>query len=519
MSKRQQIAETLLMPADRALGALIGLVEQNGALEPFSDASYRFLKAALGKQFELRNELEVLGAENVPREGGVILACNHQSWLDAPVLGVACPRRVHYVAKTEFRDWPILRRMIPLTQSVYVRRGGGQNGLEAIAEALQEGKAVAVFPEGTIAGEQEKSRDTVETKTGLLQGKTGAVRLALTARVPIVPVGISGTGRALPPEVYPRLELLRLPAARPIRVRFGEPIDLSRYQGRELGRAELRERTDDMMMRISRLVDHRDNYVPISSVPISMPAYDPNLAVLVLHGFTSSKETVDGLLPYLDRAAIAYERPILRGHGTRYQDLRGVQARDWYVDAERTLIKLWNRGHKCVVVGLSMGGLVALELAMRHPELVEGVVTVAAALRFVNPLSGLAPLLSLMTRYSPSPQSFNDPTLAATCTNYPQFPTDAFASLYRYSRRIADRLPEVHVPIRILQSTQDQIVAPESANIIYERVSSRVRQIRWFERSGHEMMQDMEREAVFEEIMSFINDLRSLPKSEPAPSY
>jgi carboxylesterase len=517
MNRRQQIAETLLMPADRTLGAVIDLFEKYGALESASDGTYRFLKKVLGLQFELRNELEVQGAENVPSDGGVVLASNHQSWLDAPAIGVACPRRVHYIAKAEFRDWPVLRHMVPFMQGVFVKRGGDEKGLEAIVEALEEGKALVIFPEGTIPGEEDLPRDTVERQTGLLQGKTGAVRLALKARVPIVPVGISGTGRAFPPEVYPRLELLRLPAAKPIRVRFGSPIDLTAYQGRELDRGQLRELTDDLMARISGLIDHRDNYVPISSIPISMPPPDPNLAVLVLHGFTASKDAVDGLLPYLEREQIPYERPILRGHGTRYQDLRGVKARDWYIDAERALIKLWNRGHKCIVVGHSMGGLVALELAMRHPELVEGVVAVAAAIQFKNRFSELSPMISLVKRYWPSPQTFNDLTLASRSTNYPKFATDAFASLYHYSRKITARLPEVHVPIRILQSKQDQVIAPESANTIYERVSSRVREIRWFERSGHEMMQDLEREAVFQEIMNFVHELRAQPKAGQTP--
>jgi carboxylesterase len=94
------------------------------------------------------------------------------------------------------------------------------------------------------------------------------------------------------------------------------------------------------------------------------------------------------------------------------------------------------------------------------------------------------------------------------------FATDAFVSLFRYARQIAERLPEVHVPIRILQSKKDQIVAPEAANIIYEKVSSPVREIVWFERSGHEMMQDMEAESVFREIMDFVARFRQESKDK-----
>lgn len=504
---RQEAANAILYPADKALELALHVIRKRNAFDRASNATYRLLGAALRKQFEFLNELEILGAENVPTSGGLVLASNHQSWMDVQVLGASCPRRVHFMAKAEFKEWPVLRHLIDLSQSVFVRRGGDDQALESIAEALGEGKVVAVYPEGTIPGEEDVPRVAVDPRTGLLKGKTGAIRLAIKAQVPIVPVGVSGTGRAFPPEIYPRLEILRMPANTPVRIRYGEPWDLSQYYGKELSHEKLRELTDELMMRISKLVDHRSNYAPIE-VPIPSPPRYRDVGVLLLHGFTSSTDTVDGLIPYLEKEGIPYERPVLRGHGTRYQDLRGVQARDWYIDAQRALLALWPHVDRIVVVGLSMGGLVALELAMRQPEKIAGVVTVAAALKFKDPLTKLTPVLSKVARYWPSPESFNDPDLAKKCTNYKMFATDAFVSLHDYSRAIAKRLPEVHVPIRILQSKRDQIIAPESANIIYERVTSPLREIVWFEKSGHEMMQDMEADAVFSEIMGFVNQFR-----------
>jgi carboxylesterase len=221
-------------------------------------------------------------------------------------------------------------------------------------------------------------------------------------------------------------------------------------------------------------------------------------------------------VPHLERAGIRYEMPILRGHCTRYQDLNGVRARDWYVDAERALIKLWNDVDRIVVVGLSMGGLVALELAMRHPEMLAGVVTVAASLKFADPLAKLTGLLAPFVKYWPTPNAFNDPSLKVNSRNYTKFPTKTFGRLYLYSQKIALRLREVHVPIRILQSKKDQIVAPESANIIYEQVSSPVREIVWYQRSGHEMMQDLEAEKVFADIMEFVRRFELRPGEQEA---
>ena len=89
-------------------------------------------------------------------------------------------------------------------------------------------------------------------------------------------------------------------------------------------------------------------------------------------------------------------------------------------------------------------------------------------------------------------------------TAYSEFATDAFASLYAYTKIIRKRLPELHRPIRILQSKADKIISPVAANTIYEEVNSAIREIVWFQKSGHELMMDMESEQVFEAIMDFV---------------
>ena len=501
--EREEVVNAVLKPIDSVIALAVLGLEKTGTLGPASEVVYDNLRKAMYAQFKLNNELEIEGAQNVPPQGGVILASNHQSWLDVQVLGASCPRRVHFIAKSEFETWPVLRHLIKLSESVFVRRGGDNEALQSIIEALKEGWAVAIYPEGTIPGEEDIPRRAVEPRTGLLPGHTGVARLAVQANVPIVPVGVSGTGRAFPPEAYPRLEMLRLPGSTPIRIRYGEPISMEKYQEAEHDKDLFREITEQVMTEISGLVDHRSNYIPIE-VPIPAPQTYERIGVLLLHGFTSSVKTVDGLVPFLETAGIDFEMPILRGHGTRYQDLRGVKARDWYVDAEWALLNLWNRVDRVVVVGLSMGGLVSLELGMRHPDKIAGVVTAGACLKFTDPMARLTGLISRLVRYWPSPDAFNDPSLRGNSENYAKFPTDAFGSLYQYSQQVAEQLGQMHVPIRILQSKRDQIVAAESANIIYEKVSSPHREIVWYEQSGHEMMQDMEAEAVFADIMEFV---------------
>ncbi len=239
-----------------------------------------------------------------------------------------------------------------------------------------------------------------------------------------------------------------------------------------------------------------------------MTANDKTLGCLILHGFTSSLDTVNGLVPRMERNNIPYRMPVLRGHCTRPEDLVGVTWKDWYADAQAALQDLLKEVDLAIPIGLSMGGLVALNLAMDHGEKLAGAVTVAAALRFKSPLIGLLPLLSRLFKWWKSPPAFADAQCAKRNTNYDRFPTRSFVSLYEYSRLIESQLPRVTVPLLIVQSHRDTVVDPASAQVIFDRVPSREKRIAWFEKTDHEMLMDLEQEAVFDAIEGFVLERR-----------
>jgi carboxylesterase len=504
---REKIAFAVMKPIDMALAAAVNTAKATGTFEPFGERFYGVARQVLNNLYTKNNALTAEGVENVPAQGGLLFASNHQSWNDVQVIGATCPRRLRFLAKSEFENWPILRHLIALSDSPFIHRGGDPQGMTNAVQALRDGKALVIFPEGTIPGEEDLARHEVEPDTALLRGHTGAVRLAIEARVPIVPIGVSGTGASFPPEVYPRLEILEPPKPVPVTVRYGKPIAYDSFHGRNVDAETLRSLTKELMLRISSMVDHQRDYIP-TRVPIPpLPRYG-KLGVLLLHGFTGSVRTVDGLLPLLQQAGLPYRMPVLRGHGTTYTDLEGVTAQDWYEDAERALLDLAREVDKVIVVGLSMGGLVALNLGIRQPEKVAAVVTWAAALRFRDPLAPLSPTLARFIKSWPSPESFNDKSLKVYCENYPKFMTSAFRSLYYFAQETERRLPELRVPLCVLQSKKDQVIDPLAANLVYRDVSSPWREIHWFQKSGHEMGQDLEREAVFAETMKFIAKLR-----------
>lgn len=184
----------------------------------------------------LRVELE--GTESVPASGPVILAPNHRSFIDSMVLMYELGRPVTFLGKSEYLSHPITRRLFPAAGMIPVDRSGRgvAASLRAAATRLEAGGIVGVFPEGT------RSRD------GLLhEGHPGVAHLALHTGAPIVPVGIIGSDRVLPPD-------RRIPRLRGrIQVRFGAPIDLGRWAGRGRSAAVKREITDELMDAIAAL--------------------------------------------------------------------------------------------------------------------------------------------------------------------------------------------------------------------------------------------------------------------------
>lgn len=244
-----------------------------------------------------------------------------------------------------------------------------------------------------------------------------------------------------------------------------------------------------------------------------MSSVPPTVGCLLLHGLTSSLATVSNLVPYLEGRGIPYAMPTLRGHGTRPEDLRGVTWHHWYEDAERALDDLLARCDRVVVMGLSMGGVTALHLAVQRPERLTGLVTVAAALRLIGRGRALLPLLARSGWLKPVDvrNAFADPALAATSTNYPSVPLSAIATLDAFGKQIECELPRVRVPLLTIYTPQDRVAVPAKALTIHERAGTPPEQKRLlaFPHSGHEMLMDRDHAAVCAAIVAFIEECRA----------
>ena len=183
----------------------------------------------------------VEGVEHMPRTGPFIVASNHCSNLDPPILGWATgyqiDRVVHFMAKAEMRRWPIVGWMASQTGVYFVRRGEADRAAQRFSlEALAAGRPIAIFVEGT------RSRDG-----RLTAGRPGAALLAIRSGAPIVPVAIAGTQRIFP-------GTSRVPHPTRVTVRIGEPLRLPHQRDGRIDRAALADGTEEIMLAIEALL-------------------------------------------------------------------------------------------------------------------------------------------------------------------------------------------------------------------------------------------------------------------------
>lgn len=207
--------------------------------------------------------------------------------------------------------------------------------------------------------------------------------------------------------------------------------------------------------------------------------------------------------------------PVLRGHGADSPEaLRGVTWHDWLADAETAFQELQRTSEKIILIGHSMGGLLAVLLADKFKSSMDSLILAAAAVKMASPLapgnllSFAAPLLSLAVKNWDFPPVYADPLLAQFNTNYLWAPTDALLSVLDLASTTRKCLRDVYAPALIIQSRKDATLALENASIIFKELATPPEQkrIAWFDRTGHEMFCDCERDEVVQVIVEYVKE-------------
>lgn len=182
---------------------------------------YKVAMGVLAVFFRCSFRLKVEGKENIPKEGGMILAVNHRSNLDPVIAGYTCPRPLTFMAKSELFKNPIFGKLITALGAFPVHRGSGDIGaIRSAFSILKDGRAMLIFPEGHRVKEGETPK-----------AQPGVAMIAQRAKVPVIPVFIEGKFRWLSK----------------VTVHYGKAVDLSEYYDKRISSAECQEMADKVL--------------------------------------------------------------------------------------------------------------------------------------------------------------------------------------------------------------------------------------------------------------------------------
>ena len=180
------------------------------------------VKGAIWIYCKIVYRFKVVGKENIPKNGAVIICGNHRTFLDPPLIEVTCGRYTRFLAKEELRKNPFFAFLGVVFDGIYVKRDSKDiSALKTTLKALKNGESIALFPEGTRNGVEkgEKSKD-------------GAAFFAVKTGARVIPVGITGGEKAFDK----------------MTIRYGEPMDFSNRS-----KDELDEITEEIMEKILEL--------------------------------------------------------------------------------------------------------------------------------------------------------------------------------------------------------------------------------------------------------------------------
>ena len=175
----------------------------------------------------------VEGTENIPPQGPAIIASNHRSYVDPPILGAAAPREFYFLAKKELFENIFLGWLITKFNAVPINRGKvDQKGMRGVVDILGRGDLLLVFPEGTRSRQDE-----------FLEPKSGVGKLVLEAKVPIIPTFVGNTGHFVK----------NIFTGRKVEIVFGEPLSPDYLNKFTKGKASYKKIANEVMLEIKKL--------------------------------------------------------------------------------------------------------------------------------------------------------------------------------------------------------------------------------------------------------------------------
>jgi carboxylesterase len=248
------------------------------------------------------------------------------------------------------------------------------------------------------------------------------------------------------------------------------------------------------------VVDHMD----YDADPKPFHLKGSSVGVLLIHGFTSTPQSIAYVGHKIhDATGVTLRAPLLAGHGTTPCALEKVGYRDWLASAENALETLRERCDEIILAGLSLGGTIALNLAIRFPELVDRVVS-------INGSTGIYRPDQVEILFADESGDFQrgigsdikHPDRYEIC--YDIIPVSTMRERFVLTCATGLMLPSLKQPILIFQSCNDHVVAPENGLRIKREVSSSDVTLHWLEDSFHVATLDYDRDIIIDKVCQFI---------------
>ena len=231
-----------------------------------------------------------------------------------------------------------------------------------------------------------------------------------------------------------------------------------------------------------------------------------NRAVLLLHGFTSHSNDVRMLGHFLQKHGYTSYAPIYSGHGVEPEELLKTSPEDWWNDVQEAYHLLKDRGYEEIAVGgLSLGGAMSLKLGYSVP--VKGIFPMCAPVRLRSRDHLYQGVLAFARNYKKMEGKSREQIEKEVAA----FDNSRLQELLDENRElvaeITQNLDLIFAPIFVIQGSRDEMVDPESAQIIHDSVSSYQKSLKFYHESGHVITVDKEKNQLHEDILTFLNSL------------
>lgn len=230
-----------------------------------------------------------------------------------------------------------------------------------------------------------------------------------------------------------------------------------------------------------------------------------NRAVLLLHGFTGNSADNRMLARFLEKKGYTCYAPQYKGHGVPPEELVKYGPNDWWQDVLDGYQFLRDKGYdKIAAAGLSLGGVFSLKLGYTVP--IKGIVPMCAPMYIQSEETMYQGILDFARDYKKR-QGKPEDEIEREMEEFKKTPIKTLKALQNLISDVRKNVDMIYAPTFVVQARRDRMINPESANIIYNEVESPIKDIKWYEESGHVITLDKERDQLHEDVYQFLEKL------------